>query len=518
MRIPLQALFERRDWFGADVPAWPLSSTSIVGGRSQAGVVVTESSAEGLPVVFACVRVIANAVAQLPCKLYKLDPGGASKTEVEASDHPLASVLDRMSNPEMTSFEFRQTMISHLLLWGNCYAKIDRNPSGQVTALWPLYPWLLSVTRDDQRRLVFSYGAEKWTYDPARPQILRLCIHSQDGIVGRSVVRVLRESIAGGIALQKFGNTFFGNGATFGGILSSPDDLDEEQRLQVRAEIDQLHQGPDRAHRFLLLYNGLKYEKLGIPPEDAQFLESKKFSRSELAGCFGVPPHMIGDLDRATFSNIENESIRWLRDGLEPYLKNFEEAVSRDLLGPRSYQQFDVRFVRNAMLRGDLKTRSEALQILRQNGIINANDWRELEELNPISAADGGDKYIITSQAKALTDTTTDPQPKARTYLRGENGLLIGSVERPISHREALQTEESWQADEARTRADLKRSLDDHARWLAASDADVQRLDAEHRQRSRDVIELRAKLRAALQENQRLERERGRVRLTDRVQ
>jgi HK97 family phage portal protein len=281
-----------------------------------------------------------------------------------------------MANPEMTSFDFRSTMTSHLLMWGNAYAAVERNPSGQVTALWPLYPWLMSTTRDEYRRLVFQYGAEKWVYDPARPPILRLAIHSQDGIVGRSPIRVLREAVGGAIALQTFGNTFFGNGASFGGILTSPDDLDDEQKNELRASVDMLHQGPDRAHRFLVLSNGLKYERMAIPPEDAQYLASKQFSRSELCGAFGVPPHMVGDLERATFSNIENESLRWLRDGLEPYLKNWEEALSRDLLGPRSYEQFDVRFTRNAMIRGDLKSRADALAVMRQNGIVSANEWR----------------------------------------------------------------------------------------------------------------------------------------------
>jgi HK97 family phage portal protein len=231
-RLPLQSLFEQRNFFGG-IPTWPLSSTSRIGGPSKAGVIVTEQTAEGVPAVQACVRVLAHAVAQLPLKMFQLD--GESKIEV--IDHPLASVLDRMSNPEMTSFEFRATMMNHLLLWGNAYAKIDRNPSGQVIALWPLLPWMMSVTRDDRGRLIFQYGSEKWPYDPAHPQILRLSINSPDGIVGRSVVRILREAIGGAIALQTFGNTFFGNGTAMGGFLETEHDLDPQQRADLRADV-----------------------------------------------------------------------------------------------------------------------------------------------------------------------------------------------------------------------------------------------------------------------------------------
>ena len=401
MKLPFESLFARRGqtWPLSRLKSW--SDMGIGDGPTKAGVSISEATAEGIPTVFSCVRVIANAVAQLPCKLYRLAPDG---TKSEARDAPLWDVLHSLANPEMTSFDFRVLLTSHLLLWGNAYARIERNARGDVTALWPLLPWMMHADRDDRRRLRFTYGGETYLYDPAQPPILRLMIHSLGGICGRSPVRVLRESMGLALALQQFGATFFGNGSSFGGVLSSDDDLDDDQAQAIRTRIETYHKGANKAHRFLVLGNGFEYSPIGIPPEDAQFLESRKFQRSELCGAYGVPPHMVADLERATFSNVENESLRWLRDGLDPHLVNWESAIRRDCLGPRAYDRYYARFTRAAAVRGDLKSRSDALAIQRQNGIISANEWRALEDLDPISEADGGNAYVVSSQSRPAAD------------------------------------------------------------------------------------------------------------------
>lgn len=396
-RLPFQSLFEQRTSLTdphtfSSLPSW------FGGSSTQAGVAVTEEMAEGLPTVFSCVRVIASAVAQLPLKLYRLD----SEHKSEAIDHPLYEVLHDISNPEMTQYELRYLLTAHYLLWGNAYAEIQRNDRGEVIALWPLQPWRMRVDRDDRRRLRFIYdgGKKEWLYDPALPPIFRLHVNALDGITGRSVVSVLREAMGLTSALQTFGSTFFKNGSSFGGVLSSDQDLDEDQVKDIREKIAAYHQSAEKAHRFLVLGAGFKYSQIGVPPEDAQFLESRKFMRSELCGAYGVPPHMIADLDRATFSNIEHESLRWLRDGLDPHLVNWESAIRRDCLGPRSFKRYYARFTRAAAVRGDLQSRSAALATQRQNGVISANEWRALEEMDPISAADGGDTYIVNTAAQ----------------------------------------------------------------------------------------------------------------------
>ena len=406
MRLPFAALFDQR---AVHLKGFESVSSLLGGGPTKAGVTVNEELAEGIPTVFSCVRVIASAVAQLPLKLYRVEENGKR----EATDHPLYEVLHDLGNPEMTSYELRYLMTSHLLLWGNCFAEVERNPRGEVTALWPLMPWAMQVDRDDRRRLRFRYstqdGQREWIHDPARPPIFRLMIHSLDGITGRSPVRVLRESMGLTLALERFGATFFKNGSTFGGVMTSDDNLDDDQIRDIRKKIEELHQTADRAHRILVVGAGFKYTQTGVPPEDAQFLESRKFQRSEICGPFGVPPHMIADLERSTYSNVENESLRWLRDGLDPHLVNWEAAVRRDLLGPRSFTRYYARFIRNAAVRGDLKSRSEALATMRQNGVINADEWRALEEMDPIGG-EVGSAYLVNSAARPIGQLGDEPK------------------------------------------------------------------------------------------------------------
>lgn len=393
IRVPLQSLFDAR---GVRLPHGATTVSELLGHETtSAGVTVTEATAEALPTVFSCVRVLSSAVAQLPFKLYRVTDSG----KTEATDHPLYSVLHDLANPEMTAYEFRALLQSYLLLWGNAHAEIERNARGEVVALWPLQPWRLHVDRDDRRRLRFTYTTasgqrKEWLYDPHRPPILRLHINSLDGITGRSVVTVLRESLGLTAAMQRFGAAFYRQGTVLGGVLSADEELDPDQKKDIGKAIELFHSGADRAHRTLVLEAGRTYTQIGMPLQDAQFLESRKFQRSELCGAFGVPPHMVGDLERATFSNIESESLRWLRDGTDPHLVNWEAATRRDCLGPRSFATHYTRFTRNAAVRGDLRSRSEALQIQRRNGVINADEWRAFEELDPIGG-DEGTKYLV---------------------------------------------------------------------------------------------------------------------------
>ena len=210
MRWPFEALFETR---GLQLPTGFATVRDLLGpGPTAAGLAVTEETVEGLPTVFACVRVIASAVAQLPLKLFRVGPDGR---KTEAADHPLYEVLHDLANPEMTAYGLRALLTAQLLLWGNAYAQIDRDARGQVTALWPLPPWGMRVRRDDRRRLHFAYYAShqdaqptrEWTYDPARPPLLRLQINTLNGITGRSVVTVLREALGRTAAMQRFGST-----------------------------------------------------------------------------------------------------------------------------------------------------------------------------------------------------------------------------------------------------------------------------------------------------------------------
>ena len=212
--------------------------------------------------------------------------------------------------------------------------------------------------------------------------------------------------------MERFGATFYKNGAALGSVLSSDQDLDPEQRKEILEAVESIHAGPDRAHRFLIIGAGMKYpRRRACRHRMRNSWRAGSFQRSEICGPFGVPPHMIGDLERATFSNVENESLRWLRDGLEPHLVNWESALRRDCLGPRSFNTYYARFIRAAMLRGDMASRSQALATQRQNGVISANEWRALEEMDPISKTDGGDTYIVNSAAQPAVRRPTEQQP-----------------------------------------------------------------------------------------------------------
>lgn len=376
-----------------------INSLSELLGReaTAAGVSVSPETAEALPTVYACCRVIASAIASLPLQLHRRDGRGSRV----AGDHPLHSVLHDQANAESTSYDLRYALACQRLLWGCAYGLIERNARGEAIALWPLESPRMRVRRDADRRLVFEYYGpsgrkQTWTHDPYRPAILRWPINSLDGVTGRSVIGMLRESLGLSAAQERFASRFFGNGTAFGGLLSSDDPLDDpDARNDLRKEIETQHAGPNKAHRLLVLGGGFKFTPFGVPPQDAQFLESRKFERSVIAGAFAVPPSMIGDLERATFSNVEHEAIRWLRDGLEPHLASFEQVIARDLIGPRASGELYARFNRAAAVRGDLKTRTESLATWRRLGVISPNEWRELEDWNPISPADGGDDYVI---------------------------------------------------------------------------------------------------------------------------
>lgn len=389
---------------GVQLPRGINSVAELLGREATAsGVRIAPEDCESLPTVYACCRVIASAIASLPLQLHRRDGRGSRV----ADDHPLQRVLHDQANAESTSYDLRYALACQRLLWGAAYAEIERNARGEAIALWPLESPRMRVRRDDERRLVFEYYGpngrrQTWTHDPYRPDILRWPINSLDGVTGRSVIAMLRESLGLSAAQERFASRFFGNGTAFGGLLSSDDPLDEpDAREDLRKEIETQHAGPDKAHRLLVLGGGFKFTPFGVPPQDAQFLESRKFERSLLAGAFAVPPSMIGDLERATFSNVEHEAIRWLRDGLEPHLASYEQVIARDLIGPRASGELYARFNRAAAVRGDLKTRTEALATWRRLGIISANEWRELEDMNPIGASSGGDDFVIVGGGTA---------------------------------------------------------------------------------------------------------------------
>lgn len=394
-----------------------------LGQRSAAGVAVSEEGALTSTAVWACVKVLAESIAQLPLLTYRrLSTGGKER----ATEHPVYALLKDAPNPELTSFEFRSTLAAHVALWGNAYAEIVWDKRGYPGSLWPLLPGKMAVERRN--------GALSYTYelpDSRRvvlsgQQVLHVRGLSSNGIIGYSPVRQAMQAVGLSLAMEEYGARFFGNGARPGGVLSHPGRLSDEAHKRLRASFEEAHAGIENAHRLKILEEGMSYTAIGIPPDEAQFLESRKFQVGEIARIYRVPLHMVGDLERATFSNIEQQSLEFVQYTLMPWLTNFEQAYQRDLLTPRDRVNLDIEHLVDGLLRGDIKSRNEALAIQRQNGVITVNEWRAIENLNPV---EGGDTRLEPLNMAVAGTTVARGNPHPTSPKLGE-GLIEARMER----------------------------------------------------------------------------------------
>ena len=383
------------------------SAYNFLFGGSTAGKMVTERSSMQMTAVYSCVRVLAEAVAGLPLHLYKYtDSGGKDK----AVDNPLYFLLHDEPNPEMTSFVFRETLMTHLLLWGNAYAQLIRNGKGKVVAMYPLMPNRMSVNRDDNGNLYYKYLRSLEDAHRANTnevmllpsEVLHIPGLGFDGLVGYSPIAMAKNAVGMAIACEEYGAKFFANGATPGGILEHPGIVKDPAR--VRESWNAVYQGSGNAHRIAVLEEGMKYTPIGISPEQAQFLETRKFQINEIARIFRVPPHMVGDLEKSSFSNIEQQSLEFVKYTLEPWLVRWEQAMVRSLLSKSEKEQYFIKFNVDGLLRGDYESRMNGYATARQNGWMSANDIRQLENLDRISKKEGGDLYLINGNMTKLAD------------------------------------------------------------------------------------------------------------------
>jgi len=376
-------------------------------GGSTSGKTVTERSAMQMTAVYSCVRILAEAVAGLPLHLYKYTDGGGKE---KAIDHPLYQLLHDEPNPEMSSFVFRETLMTHLLLWGNAYAQIIRNGKNEVIALYPLMPNKMSVDRDENGRLYYTYyrGPDEAiknkdfavTLQPS--DVLHIPGLGFDGLVGYSPIAMARNAIGMAIACEEYGAKFFANGATPGGVLEHPSTIKDPQR--VRDSWQAAFGGSSNSNKVAVLEEGMKYTPISISPEQAQFLETRKFQINEIARIFRVPPHMVGDLEKSSFSNIEQQSLEFVKYTLDPWVIRWEQSLMRALLSLDEKHKYCVKFNLEGLLRGDYQSRMNGYAIGRQNGWMSANDIRELENLDRIPAEEGGDLYLINGNMLPMRD------------------------------------------------------------------------------------------------------------------
>ena len=376
-------------------------------GNSTSGKTVTERSAMQMTAVYSCVRILAEAIAGLPLQLYKYtDTGGKEK----AIEHPLYLLLHDEPNPEMTSFIFRETLMTHLLLWGNAYAQIIRNGKNEVLSLYPLMPNRMTVDRDEHGRLYYSYqmqtddGADmKQGIVVLSPQdVLHIPGLGFDGLVGYSPIAMAKNAIGLAIATEEYGSKFFANGATPGAVLEHPGLIKDPEK--VRESWNTAFRGSGNANKVAVLEEGMKYTPISIAPEQAQFLETRKFQIDEIARIFRVPPHMIGDLEKSSFNNIEQQSLEFVKYTLDPWVCRWEQAMNRSLLNEKEKSGYFIKFNVDGLLRGDYQSRMNGYAVGRQNGWLSANDIRELENMDQIPDEDGGNLYLINGNMTKLKD------------------------------------------------------------------------------------------------------------------
>ena len=390
----LSGLFRSRDA--------PKNSTSgsayrFFMGNSSSGKRVNERSAMQMTAVYSCVRILSEAVAGLPLHLYQYTD---KSNKEKAVDNPLYFLLHDEPNTEMTSFVFRETLMTHLLLWGNAYSQIIRNGKGEVMALYPLMPDRMTVSRDENGQLYYEYMVSSDDAKTLKGSMVRLSTYDVlhipglgfDGLVGYSPIAMAKNAIGLAIAAEEYGSKFYANGATPSGILEYPGTVKEPEK--VRESWNAGFGGSLNSHKVAVLEEGMKYTPISIAPNEAQFLETRKFQVNEIARIFRVPPHMVGDLEKSSFSNIEQQSLEFVKYTLEPWLVRWEQAMQRALIPQEDKSKYFIKFNVDGLLRGDYQSRMQGYSVGIQNGFMSPNDVRTLENMDLIPDELGGNKYM----------------------------------------------------------------------------------------------------------------------------
>lgn len=384
------------------------SGQTFMFGRADSGERVDERSAMQIATVYACVRLLAETIAGLPLHLFRESEGNTEKDR--ATDHPLYKLLYRQPNPEMTSFSWRESMMTHLLLWGNAYAQIVRDGRNQVLGIYPLLPEYVEVDRNEKGEIYYIYHA--YTDDKPgetnkdiyfrRDEILHVPGLGYNGLVGFSPIAMMKNALGTTLAVEKYGSAFFKNGAQPSGVLEHPGILKDPSK--IRENWSAVYGGANNAHKVAVLEEGMQYKAISLPPEDSQFLSTRQFGVNEICRIFRVPPHMVQDLEHATFSNIEHQSIDFVVHTLTPWLVRIEQAIIKDLLLPEEQEMLFPKFNVDGLLRGDYQSRMQGYATGISNGFLSPNDCRRLENMDPIPAEEGGDDYYLNGGYVKLQD------------------------------------------------------------------------------------------------------------------
>lgn len=408
-----------REKRGVEDPKYPLTGSAMLDAMGMSDTSVTPSSAMGVSAVYACVRVIAESLAALPLHVYQRNGATVEK----ATGHPAYRLLHSQPNNYQTSFQFREVGQSQAALWGNFYAEIIRNGAGIPISLHPLSS--SSVTPrfsvvDGERVKTYHVGSVTLRDD----QVLHIPALGWDGISGISPISLQRRSIGQAISADEFGEKFYQNGTRLSGVLEHPGKLSEDVQARLKLSWSNVYSGAANAGKVALLEEGMKFNPLMMPLSDAQYIETRKFQVTEIARIFRVPPHMIADLEKATFSNIEQQSLDFVTHSLMPWIVRWEQEINRKLLSGDYFAKFNVA----GLLRGDIKSRYEAYNQGRTGGWLSVNDIREFEDLNPI---ENGDIYL-----QQMNMIEAGGQPQDGTPTRSKFDDLLRDAGERLARRE----------------------------------------------------------------------------------
>lgn len=401
------------------------SGQLFVFGKADSGERVDEKSALQIATVYACVRLLSETIAGLPLHLYRYtDKSGNGKEK--ARDHPLYKILYRQPNPEMTAFSFWETMSLHILVWGNSYSQVIRDGKNNVLGLYPLLPENVEVDRNEKGEIFYIYhaytdevpGKSNRDIIFRRDEVFHVPGMGFNGLIGFSPIAMMKNALGTTIAVEKYGSSFFKNGAQPSGVLEHPGVLKDPSK--IRENWSAVYGGANNAHKVAVLEEGMQYKPISLPPEDSQFLSTRQFGVEEICRIFRVPPHMVQDLDHATFSNIEHQSIDFVVHTLTPWLVRFEQAIIKDLLLENEKDIYFPKFNVDGLLRGDYKSRMEGYAVGISNGFMSPNDCRELEQFDRIPAEKGGDDYYLNGGYVRLQDAGRFQMEKA-SRKQGEN-------------------------------------------------------------------------------------------------
>lgn len=383
---------------------------------SYTGKNVSEISSLQISAVWACVRILSGAVAKTPFLTYRRVDGSGKHL---APDHYLYSILKQSANPFMSAFRFKRLMQTWVLLWGNAYAEMEINGRGQITALWPWRPDRTRVTVIGND-LVYTYQMDSGE-TVSRPSSLMFHLRGLevDGFMGLSPIAQARQSLGLALAAEEFGAKFFGNNGRPGMVLKHPGKLSDLARKNLIEGWEAMHKGLQGSHRMGVLEEGMEIQEISIPPEDAQFLVTRKFQISEIARWYGVPLHKLAELDKATNNNIEHQGLEFVQDSCADWFSNWEQECEHTMLSQRERGSIVLGFDPSNLTKGDFKSTAEGLAIARQNGFVNADEGREKLGMNPIGEEAGGQKYIVQLNMQELNkvgtaaDPNTAPKPAA---------------------------------------------------------------------------------------------------------